>query len=228
MFWQRQCLNIFIKKGGRLVKGSRRVCGLPLICFDIPCSLIMCSVRAHRNPHEMQSRIKQAPLLHAHSFTSPPVSTRQGPPSPGATPALREHLCGTGYPGCCGYLAVTWDGWGDTSRLSSLAPGQPKHLSPHLCKPSADFYVRFPSIHIFCVSRSPLRVPEHPGCHLTSGFTSDALVDENRLTRTDLADCWFSPALLLVCSFRGQAASFTKSLGLFTYGNQHEFTQTGI
>ena len=164
MFWQRQCLNIFIKKGGRLVKGSRCVCGLTLICFDIPCSLIICRVSGLTVIHmKCRAESNRPSRLHAHSFMSPPASTQQGPPSTGATPALREHLCGTGY------LRVLWapgdnTGWtGLAHRACPLWPqGSQKtfplisaSLSPHLCKSSVYFDMLFPS----CGSSHLLHIP---------------------------------------------------------------------
>lgn len=219
------------KKGGRLVKGSRRVCGLTLICFDIPCSLIICRVSGLAVIYmKCQAESNRPSGLHAHSFTSSPASTRQGPPSPGATPALREHLCGTGYP------RVLWaprSGARWTGLANLACPLWPQGSQNTFLLISASRLCIFTCfshrvvVHIFCVSHSPLRALECPGCHLTSGFfTSDALVDEERLALTYLMGCWFRVTVLLVCTFQGQAASFTKSLGLFTYGNQHKFTQT--
>lgn len=157
MFWQRQCLNIFIKKGGRLVKGSHRVCGLTLICFDIPCSLIICRVLGITIIH-MKCRAESnrpstfaCPQLHVSSRERPARSSKhRGNPSP-ARASLRDWVS----LGAGGTLQQHRTDWAGTSRLPFLAPGQPQHFFPHLCKSSVYFYVFFPS----CGSLHHLRIP---------------------------------------------------------------------
>lgn len=160
------------------------------------------SVGARRNPHEMPSRSKQV---------CAPAASRLLPRAPRRFP-------GAGCP------RVLWASRGDAGWSMVVAPRPLKRLPPHLCRSSL-FSRAFPTFwqFTFGVSRPPLRAPEGPGCHLTSGFPSDALGGEERLV------CWcFGGRVLRVCTFQGQAASFPNSLGLFTYGNQDKFTQTVV
>lgn len=116
------------------------------------------SVRAHHNPHEMPSRIKQAltfarPQLHVSSCEYPTrFSKPGGNPSP-VRASLRDGVS----PGAVGTSRWHRMRWAGTSRL---APGQPKHHSPHLCKSSVYFYAFVPS----CASSRLLHTPFPLAC----------------------------------------------------------------
>lgn len=160
MFWHRQHLNISIKR-------AAGVCGLPFARFDIPVASFPVQCRGSPNPREMNSLAVCTP-------TAPHRAPSEVLQAPRATPEI---------PFGIGNLSVTARaglGWAATSP----APGQPKPLSPHLCKPAVYFYLLFPSL------LDPL---ECPGCQFISDFTSDVT---KRLT---LICCCREPALL-VCS----------------------------
>lgn len=155
---------------------------------------------AHCKPRETPSRTRQALGLPAHGPTSPPVSTRRGPGHPGQPvgPGVRETFrAGLAHPACL---------WPQgTIPLISASPG---------CSFGCCFHLLV--VFFFCVCVCPVALH----MHWEAGLLFCLWAFSRMLS---WMKSWWAAGSDRPCTFWGQAASFSRTLGL---RNRHKFSQT--